>query len=486
MRPRQGSWRSARHVVPPPQTAVVDATPGQLRTPAPATRAPRGRFRSAVAATGDSLITSFLKGTTQYPATWSVSFVGVLVYIFSAVTYRLPLVIPGMVLALLGLLMERRVTVPFFVILFAAYVAWAAASYTSSVDPAGTLAETIVLAKVFVICFVIANVTRDGWRMRLFMVFFLACFALYPVRGTFVNFFIVRYTLFGRALWNYIYSNSNDLAALTYFPLSLAVAVVLTETNKWVKRGALAGVVVLPLMILLTQSRGALIALVATGMLFFVVHTKGRRVRSLLMAAAAAIVVLPLVPQSAWQRFSRMKNLASGNTKEADPEGSADARYNIWRVAGTIILENPVSGIGLGVYPRGHAMYAPRVGVPDAALGFRDTHSTYLNVAAETGIPGVFLFLSMIGVVAVTSERTRRLARGTPRADQLLALEFGLLAFMLAGVFGSFAKLSFLYIQLAIMWALSDITKREIAAGLAQPMRSTRPQGRRSQRLIAR
>ena len=466
--------------------AVVDATPVQPRNPAPVMRAPRGRLRSAVAATSDSLIASFLKGTAQHPATWSVSFVGVLVYIFSAVTYRLPLVIPAMILALLGLLMERRVTVPFFMILFAAYLAWAAASYTSSVDPAGTYAQVIVLAKIFVICFVIANVTRDGWRMRLFMVFFLACFALYPARGTFVNFFISRYTVFGRALWNYIYSNPNDLAALTFFPLALAGAVALTETNKWVKRAALAGVLLLPLMVLLTQSRGALIALVVSGLLFFVVHTKGRRVRSLVMAAATAIVVIPLVPQSAWQRFSLMRNLASGNTKEADPEGSADARYNIWRVAGTIIKENPVAGIGLGVYPRGHAMYAPRVGVPDAALGFRDTHSTYLNVAAETGIPGLLLFLSMIGVVAATSERTRRLAQGSPRARQLLALELGLLAFMLAGVFGSFAKLSFLYMQLAIMWAVTDITKRELAAGVAQPMRSAVPQGRPAQRLATR
>jgi O-antigen ligase len=465
---------------------VVDATPAQPRAPAPVVRAPRGPFRSAVVATSDSLIASFLKGTAQHPATWSASFVGLLVYLFSAVTYRLPLVIPAMILALLGLLMERRVTVPFFVLLFGAYVAWAAASYTTSVDPAGTLAQIIVLAKVFVICFVIANVTRDGWRMRVFMVFFLACFALYPARGTFVNYFIARYSVFGRALWNYIYSNPNDLAALTFFPLALSVAVALTETNKWIKRAALAGVAGLPLMILLTQSRGALIALVVSGILFFVVHTKGRRVRSLLVAVAAAIVILPFVPTSAWQRFSLMKNLASGNVIEADPEGSAEARYNIWRVAGTIIKENPVSGIGLGVYPRGHAMYAPRVGVPDAALGFRDTPSTYLNVAAETGIPGLLLFLSTVGVVAVTSERTRRVARGTPRANQLLALELGLLAFMLAGVFGSFAKLSFLYMQLAIMWSVTDITKREMANADIRPTRSSFPQGRRSQQLVAR
>lgn len=166
-----------------------------------------------------------------------------------------------------------------------------------------------------------------------------------------------------------------------------------------------------------------------------------------------------------------MKNLTSTTSLvEADPDGSADARYNIWRVARTIISENAVSGIGLGSYPRAHATYAPRVGVPVAALGFRDTHSTYLNVAAETGLPGLFLFLATILTVAVSCERTRRIAKGTKWAEQLLTLELGLLAFLLAGVFGSFSKLSFLYIQLAVMWAMADTAKREVAAAAGAPV----------------
>src|SRR5262245_26182736 len=427
MRPRQGGWRSGRHVVPPPQLNRVDATPAQPRIPAEASPAPRGRLRAAGAAVQESV----LRGTAQYPATWSLSFVAVLVYIYAAVTYGLPLVTPAMVIAVVGLFLERSgMTVPLFVIVFAAYVGWAGAGYVSSIDSALTSAQTILLAKVLVICFVIANITRDGWRMRVFMIVFLGCFAAYPVRGTLLNYFFIGYTIFGRALWNYIYSNPNDLAALTFFPLSLCVVVGLTEKSVWPKRAAIVGSILLPLMMLLTQSRGALIALVATGIIFFVVHTKGRRARSLLMAAAAAVVVLPFVPRSAWQRFSLMRNITSSETLvEADPEGSAEARYNIWRVAGTIIKENPVAGIGLGVYPRAHAMYAPRVGVPVAALGFRDTHSTYLNVAAETGIPGLILFLTMVAIVAVQAERVRRRARGTPRAQQLLALELGLLGF---------------------------------------------------------
>jgi O-antigen ligase len=272
--------------------------------------------------------------------------------------------------------------------------------------------------------------------------------------------------MFGRALWNFIYGNSNDLAALTFFPMSLAIATFLTEPPGWIKRAALVGLGVLPLIVLLTQSRGAMIAMVVSGILFYIVYAKGKRVKSLAWAVAVSILVIPFVPQSAWNRFSGLRWLGSTETVAyADPEGSAEARYNIWRIARVIISENPVSGIGLGNYPLANAMTAPRVGVPDAALGFRDTHSTYLNVAAETGIPGLALFMTMIAMVAIPAELVRRRAKGTPRAAQLLALELGLCAYMLAGIFGSFGKLSFLYIQLATIWLVTDLTKLELMSG---------------------
>jgi hypothetical protein len=69
----------------------------------------------------------------------------------------------------------------------------------------------------------------------------------------------------------------------------------------------------------------------------------------------------------------------------------------------------------------------------------------------------------------------RQKIKGTPRGSQLLALELGLLGFLLAGIFGSFAKLSFLYIQLATLWLVTDLAKNERLAGPAparQPVRT--------------
>lgn len=460
-------------MAPMPQPARHDGTPVHANVPAQvAVPVSSSRRLRGVRLPEPGSIGSLLRGN------WSLAFVAVLGYVFAAVTYALPIVGPSIVIALVGLSLERtRIVMPLFLGIFLLFVAWSAASYSASYEQAKTIDQTIVLAKVLLITFVIVNVTSDSWRIRMFMIFFLACFALYPARGTLVNFFIVGYRWAGRALWNFIYGNSNDLAALTFFPLALCIAVALTEKPGWIKRAAVVGCGVLPLMILITQSRGGLIAFLATALVFFLTQSKGKRLRTLLAAAAIGIVIVPFVPKSAWQRFSGLKWVTNATTMGyADREGSAEARYAIWRVARVIIAEHPVSGIGLGAYQRAHATYAPRVGVPQEAIGFRDTHSTYLNVAAETGLPGLFLFLATIGAVAIPTERVRRMAKGTPRATQLLALELGLLAFLLAGVFGSFAKLSFLYIQLALMWAITAVTKRELAAGAVGPgARSRRP-----------
>ena len=478
MRQRQAGWRSGRFTAP----ALPPVAP-PAAAPRPVAAAPRAAQPARVKPARPDVvggIADLLKN-----GNWSLSFVGVLCYIFAAVTYALPIVLPSIVIAVLGLAFERtRITVPLFLIVFALFVAWAAVGMSSSINVATTTDQVVVLLKVLLIVFVIANVTRDAWRVRMFSIFFLACFAAYPARGTLFNYFLSGYTMFGRALWNFIYGNSNDLAALTFFPMSLAIAAFLTEPPGWIKRAALVGLGVLPLIVLLTQSRGAMIAMVVSGILFYIVHAKGKRIKSLAWALAVSIVVVPFVPQSAWDRFGGLKWLGSTETVQyADPEGSAEARYNIWRIARVIIAENPVSGIGLGNYPLANAMTAPRVGVPDAALGFRDTHSTYLNVAAETGIPGLFLFMTMIGLVAIPAEVTRRRVKGTHRAAQLLALELGLCAYMLAGIFGSFGKLSFLYIQLATIWLVTDLAKREMASGgsaasVANP-RPTSIRGRR-------
>jgi len=60
------------------------------------------------------------------------------------------------------------------------------------------------------------------------------------------------------------------------------------------------------------------------------------------------------------------------------------------------------------------------------------------------------------------AEKARRLCRkGQPLvALQLKYLELGLLAFLVAGVWASYAKLSFLYLHVVLLWAVAQNATR--------------------------
>src|SRR5205807_10034040 len=112
--------------------------------------------------------------------------------------------------------------------------------------------------------------------------------------------------------------------------------------------------------------------------------------RLLLSAGILALVISLAIPTSVWERLSGIAKLTSVETiAQADPEGSAEQRFEIQKVGWQIFVDNPVFGVGVGAYPLENARYAP-------ALGTRDTHNTYLNLAAEVGLPGLVLWCALV------------------------------------------------------------------------------------------
>ncbi len=387
---------------------------------------------------------------------WTFIYIAFLSYVFAVTTYKLPIGEASIIAALVGLLLQREsVQLPALLGWSVLFLGWCALGYLETAFRDAVWDNIIVLAKLCLITLVATNALRSAAQVRFFMIFFLACFALFPVRGTLVNYFVYHETLVGRALWNYIYNNPNDLAAMTLLALSIAAAVLATERPGWVRSCALAGLAVLPALILMTQSRGGFIGLSVFAA--FAMFGRRRRLRTAVIVATLSLAVVVVAPSGVWKRVAGLSQVTE-NLDNVDPEGSAKARSQIWHVAIKIIGDHPWTGVGWGAYPMAHADYAPLSGVDQAALGLRDTHSTYLNVLAETGYPGLLLFLALLLVAVREAERARRLCeRLQPGlAVQLRYLELGLLAFLVAGVFGSFAKLSFLYLHLALLWATAQ------------------------------
>jgi O-antigen ligase len=400
---------------------------------------------------------------------WNLTYVGFLAYVFAITTYRLPIGDVSIVLALIGLLMMKEPTrVPGLLKGLGVFLLWGLVGSAFSNYPDLVFTRLDQLVKLWLIALVAANALRTRAQVRFFLFFWLACFALYPVRGAFFNYYVYRETLFGRALWNYIFSNPNDLAAYCILQLSMAFALYGMELKGPVRLGARLGLVVLPMLILLTKSRGAFLGFAM--FLLFVLWGQKKRGRALGITIAVAASLIFIAPTGVLDRVFALKNIQeTGDVAAADEEGSAEQRYEIWKVARLIIRQNPVVGVGLGAYPAEHLIASRQPQFKPTARGRRDTHSTYFNLTAETGFVGLFIWVLSYVSAFVGIEATRRkLKKLRPTsANALYALEVGSIGFFIAAMFGSMAHVSFLVLHVITIWSIADLMKREVAAGAA-------------------
>jgi putative inorganic carbon (hco3(-)) transporter len=429
----------------------------------------RRSILGAAAAQRTSVMSAGAVGFTSNPFVgigFSPAFVGFCAYMLAIITYRFPIGTAAMVIALVTLPFEKhQLRLPALAGLSIALVAWAFLGLTTTVYPDVVVVAVSDFAKVCAVIFVAANVLVTRSRFRAFVVGTLILWALFPIRGTIFAYFIYHGDVEGRAAWNFIYSNPNDLASLCLLELSMALGVLAVEKRPWVRMGTQLTAGLLVLVIVLTQSRGAIIALSVVGLILGRKYI--RDVRAIISVVILAAFVFLIAPDSVWRRFSTIKEAT--NTEYLDPEtvdlatrqdqSSSQQRLAIWDVATSIVSENIFTGVGLGAYRNAHEVMAQRPRFDPAARGPRDTHSTYLNIMAETGIPGFVLFVAII-VLTLKDSRAARKKMGAVApafALQLFNMEVGLYGFLVAGIWGSYGAMVPTYVHLVLMHVASKL-----------------------------
>lgn len=470
MRRRNEGWRTLRSGGAPQAPQPTPQQPGL--TPAASAAQPArpatGRSRR-VGAPPPPVAATVGTAPLTWPWTggvgWTLPYVAFLYYILVVVTYRVSGADIAIAVALIGIPFTRApFSLPPFLLFMGGFVLWCLLGFTTTNYPKEVHDQVLLISKIWLIALVAVNALRSPAQIRFYSFVFLGGFMLFPARGAIVN-YLGGYTVWGRALWNYIYANPNDLAALALLPLSIGAGLLKVERFRWTRYLTMASVAILPLLILMTQSRGGFLALAVFGGVYLLGQRK--RARTLFVMGLLAVAVIAIAPRGVWERVRGLGNATStANLGTVDREGSARQRFEIWRVAFSLIQHNPISGVGFGAYGPAHAVEQVAGGFDPIARGPRDTHSTYLNVAAETGIPGLILFLGTVVAALVGVDRIRRRWKAVlpDESSRLFALELGLVAFMLAGLFGSFSRLSFVYLHMAYMYAAARAVAEEGAA----------------------
>jgi O-antigen ligase len=173
------------------------------------------------------------------------------------------------------------------------------------------------------------------------------------------------------------FQNPNDLALNLASFLPLAMMYVKRPGNV-VKRITCAGICALMLVALVfTKSRSGQVGAVAMLVTFLLV-SRSLKPANIIALVMAGMVVLPMLPQSYWDRMSSIFNA------EVDPTGSREQRRQLMQQSWQIFLENPLTGIGAGQFQN----YQD----PEMATLWRETHNVWLQLGAEIGIFGALAF----------------------------------------------------------------------------------------------
>lgn len=150
-------------------------------------------------------------------------------------------------------------------------------------------------------------------------------------------------------------------------------------------------------------------------------------------------------------------------------ESTIDARIVTNDAAVRIVEANPLTGVGFGNFERFDEQFKQRVGDIPLQLG-GSAHNTYLNMAAELGLPATALYFvpPLAILLATMSARRRLLARST--------LGWSLVVVLWLALLDQFLVSNFLEMVHAFLWGTSLwwLTLGLIATVLDQPPETVR------------
>jgi O-antigen ligase len=234
-----------------------------------------------------------------------------------------------------------------------------------------------------------------------------------------------------------------------------------------VSRGArtsfrMLGLAAIPLCamgIFLSVSRGGLIALVIT---FFVAAFAAGRWRLAVIPMLAALVLGGVVYYTQFAPLPARERVLTTN--------GGTGRSELWHVGLRIIRAHPVGGVGAGQYVKVSPQYVLEPGlVRHSELIFttepKPAHNTYVQVAAELGIPGLILFLSVILGCMRCALRAARIAaaRDNVALEALArALFLSIVGMLTALFFISQMHSKILWGLLALCPALLSVVRQEV------------------------
>jgi len=226
----------------------------------------------------------------------------------------------------------------------------------------------------------------------------------------------------------------NFYAQIMVTLVPLALNRVFAERRFWWRLLAFWALTATTLTVIFTFSRGSFLALMVS-LAVMTAYYRPSPSRMMVVGVAVALL-LPFIPADYAARLSTLTDFLPGQG-DVRNEVSFRGRSSEWIVAGMMFMDYPLLGVGIRNYPEHYLDYSSRLGL-DPRRENREPHSFYLEIAAESGIAGILVFLTIFYSL-FRSIRTawRRYMQAGAKAHADIAASFGfaLVGYLTAAIF---------------------------------------------------
>ena len=246
----------------------------------------------------------------------------------------------------------------------------------------------------------------------------------------------------------------NYLAAALVPAACVALGLIASSRRAGLRFLAVIGLVLCISGIVISESRGGILAAVVASLFALVVARRRAPVVAVLAVVLAIAGIFLATSPGAWKRITT-----------ADPTG--DGRSSLWLVAERMWEQEPVHGVGLGNYQVRARDFVREPGkLTDIGLIAEKphvTHNVYLQMLAEEGVVGFALLFGAFGLAMVATGSAARTfdRRGSPAYGTLArSVLIGQVGLLTASFFISDADDPRLWALLALGPALRALAER--------------------------
>jgi len=232
-------------------------------------------------------------------------------------------------------------------------------------------------------------------------------------------------------------------------------------------------------------SRGGFFGLAAVGAYCW--YRSPKKLNALIVVVVAVVFMLVLAPATYWDEIA-----SSTSDETVGEHGTGGARLYTWGIGMEMFLYNPIIGVGQSNFPWAFERYEAGRRFHDRSMAGREAHNAWVTLVAELGLAGIIIIGGMLFqcyrdlkwirarfTPAKSSQKHGQIVQAGEDIRMYIAraMEGSLIGFIVSGVFISTLWYPALWIMIAFVVALRNISETQSEGALPSAVQKKHPWG---------